>query len=117
VGQVYPQVFFGFMELPDKIMENIRWWLWSTEQGMWKAQLQQAEETTGLEWLIFLADEFDKEVLKVQIWETTRVQVALRYRAIDDGAIKWDANNKTRVKAQHIEVDKANPASSCNRLE
>jgi len=43
--------------------------------------------------------------------------VALRYRAIDDGVIKWDANNKTRVKALHIEVDKADPAMSWNRLE
>jgi len=64
-GQVYPKVFFGFMEPPDKIMENIGWWLRSTEQGMWKAQLQQVEETTGLGWLLFLADEFDKEALKV----------------------------------------------------
>jgi len=95
-------------------MENIGWWLRSTKQGMWKAQLQQAEETTGLGWLLFLADEFDKEALKVQIWETTGVHMVLHYRAIDDGIIKWDANNKARVKALHIKVDKSNLATSQN---
>jgi len=55
------------MEPPDKIMENIGWWLQSMEQGMWKAQLQQAKETTGLGWLLFSTNEFDKEVLKSQI--------------------------------------------------
>jgi len=104
------------MEPPDKIMENIGWWLRSTEQGIWKAQLQQAEETSGLGWLLFLADEFDKDALKAQIWEITGVHMALHYWAIDDCVIKRDANNKTRVKALHIEVDKANPATSFNCL-
>jgi len=36
------------------------------------------EETTGLGWLLFSANKFNKEALKEsQIWETTRVQVAL----------------------------------------
>jgi len=52
------------MEPPDKIMENIGWLLRSIEQGMWKAQLQQVEETTGLGWLLFSADEFNKEALQ-----------------------------------------------------
>jgi len=72
-GLIYPQIFFGFMEPPDKIMENIEWWLRSMEQGMWKAQLQQAEETAGLGWLLFLADKSDKEALKSQIWVTMGV--------------------------------------------
>jgi len=38
-GLVYSQVFFRFMDPPDKIIENIGWWLYSMEQGMWKAQL------------------------------------------------------------------------------
>jgi len=105
-SQVYPQVF-QIKKLPDKIIENIGWWLQSTEQGMWKARLQQTEEITRLPWMAISADEFNKEALKAQIWETTRFQVVLRYRAIDDGIIKWDTNNKTRMKALHIEVDKA----------
>jgi len=31
----------------EKIVEYIGWWLCLTEQGMWNAQLQQAEETLG----------------------------------------------------------------------
>jgi len=33
-GLIYSQIFFGFMEPLDKIMENIGWWLISSEQGM-----------------------------------------------------------------------------------
>jgi len=113
----HPQVFFGFMEPPDKIMENIGWWLCSMEQGMWKARLQQAKETTGLGWLLFSADEFDKEALKVRIWEITGVHIALCYQAIDDGIIKRDANNQKRVKAIHIEVGKFSLTMSQNRLK
>jgi len=87
------------------------------EQGMWKAQLQQAKETTGLGWLFFSTNEFDKEVLKSQIWETTGMQVALQYLAINNGTMKQDTANQTRVKALHIEVDKADPASSRNRIK
>ncbi len=76
---VYPQIFFGFMDPLDKIMENIGWWLCSMEQGIWKAQLQQAKETTGLGWLLFSADKFDKDALKAQIGETTGVHVTLQY--------------------------------------
>jgi len=42
----------------------------------------------------FLADEFDKEALKSQIWETTGVYVALRYWAINNGVTKHNAANK-----------------------
>jgi len=55
-------------------MENIGWWLHLTEQGMWKAQLQQAEETSGLGWLLFLADKFNWEAIKVYIWNMTGIQ-------------------------------------------
>jgi len=64
----------------------------------------------------FLADKFDKEALKSQIWETTGV-IALRYRAIDNRVTKRDTANTKRVKELHIEVDKADPASSRNRIE
>jgi len=77
-----------------------------------ESQPQQAEETTGLGWLLFLADKFNKESLKIQIWETTGVHVVLHYWAIDNRVIKQDANNKTRVKALHIKVDKSDPVMS-----
>jgi len=80
--------------------------LQSMEQGIWKAQLQQTEETTRLGWLLFSADEFNKDMLKSQIWETTGVQVALQYWAIDNGTTKQDAANQKRVKVLHIEIDK-----------
>jgi len=55
-GTYYPQIMVGMMESPAKIMENMSWWLQFTEQGMWVAPLQKAEDTTCLGWLLYSAD-------------------------------------------------------------
>jgi len=73
---------------PDTVVEDISWWLKSTTQGMWPAQLQDAEETTCLGWLLFSTNKTDKEALRKEIWQMTGVQVAIRFRAIDDGVPK-----------------------------
>jgi len=45
---------------------------------MWKDQFQQAEEKMmGFSWLLFLANKFNKEGLKSQIWEITDITVVL----------------------------------------
>ncbi len=62
-GTYYPQTMVGLMESPTKIMENISWWLQFTEQGMWISPLQTAEDTTCLGWLLYSADEYDREEL------------------------------------------------------
>jgi len=43
--------------------------------------------------------------------------MVLRYWAIDNRVMKQDAANKKRLTVLHIEVDKADPASSRNRIE
>jgi len=58
-GTCYPQIFFGFMDKPSAVMENIGWWFKSTDQGMWQMTLQKAEETTCMGWLLYSTDEFD----------------------------------------------------------
>jgi len=68
-GTCYPQLFFGFMDKPSAIVENIGWWFKSTDQGMWPMTLQNAEETTCLGWLLYSANEFDRETLCQEIWQ------------------------------------------------
>jgi len=64
-----------------------------------------------------LVDEFDREAIKAYIWEVTRVQTLIHYRAIYDGITKCDNKSQPRVKALHIKVDKADPATSRNRIK
>jgi len=56
-------------------------------------------------WLLFSAEEYDREALCHEIWELTGVLVALRFRAIDDGAKKDRKNKGTLVKALHIKIN------------
>jgi len=84
-GTYYPQIMVGLMESPTKIMENISWWLQFTEQGMWVSPLQMAEDNTCLGWLLYSADEYDREALCNDIWAFVGVKVALQFREIDDG--------------------------------
>jgi len=93
---------------------------------MWPSQLQVAEETTCLGWLLFLTDELDKAALCKEIWQMTGVQVALHFWAIDDGTLKRskqvmskdDKEKKTKlvveppVKMLHLEINQSEPYAS-----
>jgi len=59
------------------IMETIGWWLKSTEQGMWWTDLQMVEDSLCTGWLLFSAEEYDREALSREIWNLTGVLVAL----------------------------------------
>jgi len=49
------------------IMQTIGWWLKSTYQGMWLSNLQSAEETTFVGWLLFSAGDFNCDELSFEI--------------------------------------------------
>jgi len=87
-GMMYPKILLGMSHKPETVVEDIGWWLRSTLQGIWLAQLQDAEETTCLGWLLFSMDEMDKEALRKEIWQMTGGQVVLQFRVIDDGVPK-----------------------------
>jgi len=114
-GTCYPQLFFGFMDKPSAIMENIGWWFKSTDQGMWPMTLQNAEDTTCLGWLLYSANEFDREALCREIWQFTGVAVSIRFREIDDG--NGRSENREIIKALHLDINKADPLEYKGRLE
>jgi len=58
-------------------MQTIGWWLKSMEQGMWKVPLQFAENTVCIGWLLYSAEEYDREPLCRDIWDLTGMQIAL----------------------------------------
>ena len=82
------------------------------------APLQNVEDITCLGWLLYSADEYDKDELTKEIWSFTGVQTALRFREIDDGVPRKPNQNRTpRPKALHIEIDKREPAQARHALE
>jgi len=84
-GDYHIQVLMGSQEDLVTIMQTIGWWHKSTFQGMWLMDLQSAKETTCAGWLLFSAGDYDREALSHKIWEFTGVQVAIRFRVIEDG--------------------------------
>jgi len=76
-GAYHIQVLLGTTINLAKIMETIRWWCKSTEQGMWHTDLQSAEETLCARWLLFSAKEYNHEALSREIWNLTGVNIAL----------------------------------------
>jgi len=114
-GTCYPQIFFGFMDKPSAVMENIGWWFKSTSQGMWQMTLQKAEGMTCMGWLLYSADEFDREALCREIWQFTGVLISLHFREIDNGNPKVE--NREIVKALHIDINKGDSLEYKHRLE
>ena len=104
-GAYHVQVLMGTEQDLATIMETIRWWLKSTEQGMWRTDLQMAEDSLCARWLLFSAEEYNTEALSHKIWNLTGVLVALRFQVIDDGTKKDGKARGTPVKALHIEID------------
>jgi len=84
-GDYHVQVLMGLQEDISTLMQTIGWWLKSTSQAMWLTDLQLAEDTTCAGWLLFLASDYDREALTQEICKFTGVQVAVHFRAIDDG--------------------------------
>jgi len=61
-GNYYIQVMLGMDINLEMVMQMIRWWLKSMEQGMWKVPLQ-FENTVCIGWLLYLAEEYKQEAL------------------------------------------------------
>ncbi len=116
-GAYHVQVLLGTNTDLETIMETIGWWLKSTEQGMWRMDLQDAEDTICAGWLLFSADEYDREALSHEIWNLTGVRVALRFRAIDDGNHKDGKTKTTLIKALHVEIDRVHQTITRSRIK
>jgi len=124
-GEYHIQVLMGSEEDLSTILQTIGWWLKSTSQGMWLTDLQSAEETTCAGWLLFSAGDYDRAELSREIWEFTGVQVAIRFRAIENGK-KREKHAKPDpsapkppppIKALHVEIEKNNQAVNRARIE
>jgi len=81
---VEPAMHIFFTEAPAKILVSIGWWLQSMDQGLWERPLQHTKDTICLGWLLYLADEYDKEALCQEIWQFTGVLVAIQFSTIDN---------------------------------
>jgi len=99
-------------------MQAIGWWLKSTEQGTWTVPLQFAEKVC-IGWLLYLAEEYDREALCRDIWDLTGIQITLHFRVIDDGKKKdsTDRNKQVPIKALHIEINQVHQTTVCSWIK
>jgi len=116
-GAYHVQVLIGTDNNLETIMETIGWWLKSMEQGMWRMDLQDAEDTLCTGWLLFSADEYDHEALSHKIWNLTGVQVALCFQAIDNGNCKDRKTKSTPIKALHVEIDQVHQTLTRSQIK
>jgi len=84
---------------------------------MWQTDLQDAEDMMCAGWLLFSADEYDRDTLSRKIWNLNSVQVALHFRAIDDGNCKDGKTKSTPVKALHIKIDRVHQTLTRSCIE
>jgi len=76
-----------------------------------------AKNMVCLGWLLFLGPEYDLVAMRQSIQETTGVQVALRFRNIQDQLNAQAKQHEQRIKAIHIEVDWTESAEKRKRLQ
>jgi len=78
-GAYHMQVCMGMEQDLVTIMETIGWRLKSMEQGMWRTDLQMAEDSLCAGWLLFSANEYDREALSQEIWNLTGILMELQF--------------------------------------
>jgi len=130
---IWRSIFINYIyELKAAHITHRWWWDWWNcknngkyllvfqfmEQGMWVSPLQMVEDTTCFGWLLYSANEYDWEELCKEIWYFVVVNVALRFREVDNGVPHKDGSTRTpRPKALHIEINKGDPTWCCHALE
>jgi len=101
---------------PALSVDSLGTWLRETKQGMWPRQLTLTEQTKCLGWLLYSAPEYNLEELRQQIIGATGVEVALRYRIINDGQPIQTPRQAPRVKAIYIKVESTASKEMCQRI-
>jgi len=105
----HPYLFLRSSVQPATLVDKMGPWLRATKQGMWPRQLPLVEQTKCIGWLLYSAPEYDLEELRRLLKRLTGVDVALRFRCIQDSR-PAKATQTPSTKAIHIEVDKSIPA-------
>ncbi len=112
----HPYLFLASSLPPAQLVAQLGPWLRTTQQGMWPRQLPLAERTKCLGWLLFSAPEYNLEELRHAIHQMTGVEVALRYRHIQDDLPNTATRLRPRAKAIHVEVKYEEPYTRCQRI-
>jgi len=76
-----------------------------------------AENTVCLGWLLFSGPEYDLVAMRQSLQETTGVQVALRFRNIQDQLHAQAKQHEQHIKAIHIEVGWTESAEKRKHLQ
>jgi len=81
----HPYIFLNSSINPSQLVAGIGPLLQETKQGMQPLQLQEAEQTMSIGWLLFSAPKYDMSKLQWQIKDTTGEKV-VRFHTIQNKA-------------------------------
>jgi len=76
-----------------------------------------AEDSLCGRWLLFLADEYDREALSHKIWNLAGIHVALCYQVIDNGRKKDGKSKTTPVRVLHIKINRIHQTVMRSRIK
>ncbi len=113
----HPYLFLSSLISPEELVNKMGPWLRATKQGLWPRQLGLTEQTKCIGWLLYSAPEYHLGALRQQIQQETGIEVALRFRTIQDGRPTKAEHPRPRTKAIHMEVDLNILPTQQNRLE
>jgi len=106
----------GSLASPTQLVAAMGPWLCTTKQGLWLRQIPLAEQTLCIGWLLFSAPEYDLDDIRRTIKQATGVEVALRFRIINDGLPRHTIRTGPRIKAIHMEVEKETSSNKCKSI-
>jgi len=102
---------------PRRLINQMGPWLHNNGQGMWQWQLNKAEQTVCIGWLLYLAPEYDRTELRLLLRRVTGADVALRFQTIrEKQTTPADKSAWIWTKALHVEADSRDAALTYKQI-
>jgi hypothetical protein len=104
-GYLYMRVWLGHDKPPKPLAEDLGWWLKNQQFGLYPRSVQ-AENITGIGWLLYSTKEVNCEALKAAIEKRLgdKFEIGCRYKMISLGR-RGAVPKENQIKAIHIECD------------
>ena len=114
-GVMYVSIYLGHNRSFKEMHSEVDWWLVQDGFGWYKKALQ-CEKSVVIGWLLYSMIDMDRELLVLEIFKATKVQVGLRFRTISVNS-KESLSKDQMVGAIHVEIDEENYFGNKARVE
>ena len=106
-GHVYMRVWLGHDKEPELLHEDLNWWMKNQQHGLYRRSVQ-AENISGVGWLLYSTKEINCAALQAAIEKRlgNKFEVGCRFKMISLGR-RGAVPKENQIKAIHIECDTA----------